>query len=211
MWPPLFIFLMNASSGGSPSVKLFSPPLHPPNKCTHTPTKQGPFLCFLTVTSYITTCLSTCFRKIFQTVEVSSLYPRGMTHSRYLMAGGSSAMETLSVFRGAAWIRLALLSIWQHIKVSIRHNYFFLDTTKLCLTHNPKVNSTVKSHTDIESLKCKKQNCRTECIMWFHLIKKNVSCVCVRVDLYVIGVWYIHWRYRGHITNVIRSYYWGIA
>lgn len=26
-------------------------------------------------------------------------------------------------------------------KVSISHNYFFLDTTKLCLTHDPKVNS----------------------------------------------------------------------
>lgn len=95
--------LSGSSSGGSPSGKLFSPPLPPPNKCTHTPTNPGPSrLCFRTVASYSTTRLSTFSPKTCLTVEVSPFYPQGMTHSRCLMAEGSSALEALSIFRAAA-------------------------------------------------------------------------------------------------------------
>lgn len=68
-----------------------------------------------------------------QSPQPSSLYPECMTHSWYLMTRGSSATETLSVFRAADWIRWALLSIWQH-RISISHNYFSLNAPKPCLT-----------------------------------------------------------------------------
>lgn len=152
-----------------------------PTKCTHDTHKPSPLpppLCSA-LTFPVGLFISTVhpFEKNLSENRGLILVSPVQIHSRYLMAGGGSPTAPINL-QSSCLNQISFAINMATYKVSISHNHFFLDTTKLYLTHNPKINCIQWNFVRTQKV-LRNQNCRTGCIIWFHLInfKKYISCV----------------------------------